>query len=151
MFRMRLTANKSVILTTDWQWLIKLAWGPRRVSSKAASGTNAYPESVGATIGAWADWVKGNRGRNESRVVVSHEKAKYGDNYGAEVSERIAKAEKQAVVDAMTPDRVADIQARRMKARAEKNYALADALRDELIEANISPADIKVASLTTVS
>lgn len=96
----------------------------------------------------WASWVANNYRRKEPHIVVSHDRAKYGDNYAAEIKARDEEQRQRKIRDAMTPNRIADLQSRRAKARAEKDYALADALRDELVAAGVTVADAKIVTLT---
>lgn len=137
------TRYRNGVLITDWQWLIRLAWGPRRVSSRALDGTSAYPESVGATPGLWLAWICQRWNRKAVYVVVTAQGADHGADYMAMVAEREKQQQAERMRALMTPEQIASIQNEREAARLAKNFALADKLRDELIAAGVVVADGK--------
>ena len=52
------TDRGTILATVTNQAIIRLAWGKRRVSSKAKNGIKAYQEEVSATLGVWFSWIK---------------------------------------------------------------------------------------------
>lgn len=124
--------NKNGIIRTDWQWMIRLAWGKRRVSSRAEDGTKAYPEGVTASWRMWADWIVRNWNNKETSVVVTAKGADHGADYAQEIAARAEAERVEAIRSTMTQERIADLQKQRHTARAAKNFILADRLRAEI-------------------
>lgn len=148
-------ALRNPCIETDWKWLIRLAWGERRVSSRAAPGTEAYPRSVAATFSVWIAWVMHTRKWRFDCVVVSAEGADHGAAYierlaaedaQREAAARATAAEAEKRVFAET--RLAEMQARRDAARAAKDFALADQIRAEIIAAGFEIADKPIRAIT---
>jgi cysteinyl-tRNA synthetase len=132
-----------ILLTTDWNWLIKAAWGERRVSSRALAVTSAYPSQLSATLGVWLSWYWKNKNRREYYVVVTADGADHGADYMALVAAREAgqlKERKHAEVLA----RLDDLNAQRAAAREAKNFELADAIRAEIVAVGIVVKDASV-------
>lgn len=133
------------ILRTDWVWLIQLAWGERRVSSRAASGTQAYPELVAASLSCWIAWTRQNWKRKAPYIVVSGSGADHGADYAAEIAERAAQ-EAMRQIRANVESRLSSLQEQRRAARAAKDFATADKIRSEIEAAGFVVNDEKVAT-----
>ena len=130
-------------IQTDWKWLLRRAWGRRRVSSKAAPGTKAYPDLVGAVIPLWFAWIRQNAFSQRMHIVVTHDGTDHGGNYVAEILAKEAATEQQAKRDDVTA-RLDDLQKRRAIARSAKDWALADSIRDEIVAVGLIVADERV-------
>jgi hypothetical protein len=142
MIKVRILNNWAIYLETDWQWLIKLSWGKRRVSSRANSSAKAYPESVGATLGVWASWYLKNRKYKFDSVIISTDPEDHGASYVAKLEKERADSEAAAARSSIE-SRLTELQARRAIARAAKDWATADAIRDEIEAVGISVRDEK--------
>ena len=143
-----------VYLETDWQWLITLAWGKRRLSRRVSPAFRAQHENpkkpgrllhgvTGATLATWIDWYLRNRKQRFDYVVVEGA----GADHGADYLERIERDNEQKAVIARQQDilsRLGDLQRKRAEARAAKDFALADAIRAEIESAGISVRDEKL-------
>jgi len=137
------------IINTDWQWLIRLAWGPRRVSSKASYGTKAYPRDVGATLGLWLKWLKSSKGQTLKIVISGDPEGGHGLRYKNELRD---KAEREEINKrkADVESRLEDLQRERIKARLEKDFDRADAIRDEIVKAGFTVSDKPVDEIVKV-
>ena len=142
-FQLHRWPNGNWHLRTDWQWIIRLAWGKRRISSRADAGTMAYPESVGANVSMWLDWVKQNLARSEPHIVVTPRGADHGEDYLAVLAARTADKTKAAHIADVTA-RLADLHAAREIARANKDFSLADKIRSEIERAGIIVNDARI-------
>lgn len=130
-----------IIMTTDWPWLIRMYQGKRRVSSRAKEGTSAYFTEVSNSIAGWISTILYQRKWRFDYVVVTAEGADHGAAYAAELA-RFAEEEKaRLLISAMTPERIAEIQAQRVEARKNRDFARADSLRAELIAAGVDVKD----------
>ena len=145
MFKLKLNLRHPMasMLTTDWLWLHRIAWGPRRVSSRAREGTKAYPGATTAVLGVWVAWIKKNWNRKTVYIVVDSDKEGHGARYYAELvaqaTERIKANHRKQVMSELE-----DLQAQRAAARAAGDFALADELRDKLTAAGFVVADNKL-------
>lgn len=143
MFKVKRLSNGALLLTTDWQWLIRLAWGKRRVSSKCSPHVKAYPGELSATLTVWKEWIKKNWRRKTIYIVVEND----GFDHGAAFAEEIKKRQEKEQKDAKkreTLARLDQLKAAREQARKEKNFVLADQIRDEMIAAGIVVKDGKL-------
>jgi len=139
------------VITTDNQCIIKLAWGPRRVSSKAASGTKAYPEDVGAALSMWLAWTRKNWHRKEPYIVITSDpESGHGARYREELKEEKLKQQKIEEKEAMAL-RIDDLQRERMEARAAKDFARADAIRDEIEQAGFVVSDKPISEVHKIT
>jgi hypothetical protein len=129
------------IIQTDNQWLIRAAWGKRRVSSKAIKGTPTYPGDVAASLLMWVSWTRYAFLRKETYVIIDGgAEGGHGERY---MEDMRAKAEDNRIaeVKAEMGLRLAGLQHERQEARAAKDFARADALRDEIEMAGFVVAD----------
>jgi len=132
-----------VLLETDWKWLIRLYQGKRRVSSKADPGTKACFDTVTNTLSGWISTIRYQRKWRFDYVVVTHTKAKYGDDYASEMQAK-AQAEKEQKKRDEVIAELPDLQRQRDEARASRNFELADALRTRIEATGIVVNDKKV-------
>jgi hypothetical protein len=129
------------VVKTDWKWLIALAWGKRRVSSRAAKGTKAYPADLGGTLSIWFAWLRKNAFRSEVKVVISGDpEGGHGALYYQELLEKAEVARLQGIKNDMAL-RIDDLQKKRVEARKNKDFELADAIRDEIVQAGFQVQD----------
>lgn len=132
--------GSTLILETDWKWLIRLAWGDRRISSRAPNISSAYPATVKAALPLWVRWIKSERKRRREYVVISEEGADHGAEYVSRleaVEAEKAKADHRAAVVATLDD----LMRQRDEARKLKNCALSDELRQKIVDAGFVVAD----------
>ena len=131
----------SPIITTDWQWLIRLAWGKRRVSSRAPAGTRAYPETVGASLKLWLGWIMAKRGYE---AVVVQDTANDIHAMAAELRARWER-EAQEAAAFLSDEDAAELERLRSEHRAARRFAEADAIRDRLIASGRAVGDARLA------
>jgi cysteinyl-tRNA synthetase len=79
-------------------------------------------------------------------VVVSADGADHGAEYLALLETREREDARRAMMQAkaLTQEQIAEIQGQRLLARQNRDFALADKLRDQLIDAGIEVGDRKV-------
>ena len=131
-----------MIITLHDGFLLRWAWGPRRVTSNTRYGKldSAYPTSITAGLGLWMQWFRrGSRDWLLQRwtIVVPPSKA----------NARIQNALKTSISNEELPTESIDIAAltaERAKLRAEKRFTEADAIRDKLIAAGVEVSDSSV-------
>lgn len=129
------------IITTDWQWLIRLAWGKRRVSSRAPAGTRAYPREVSASAALWLAWIRDNRGED---IVVVQDTASDIHSMAAELRARWDR-EAQEAAAFLSDEDAAELERQRSEHRAARRFAEADAIRDRLIASGRAVGDARLA------
>ena len=144
MFRLS-WGNKSLwynpVLQTDWAWLIKIAWGKRRVSSKAMEGTQAYPKDVAGSLVLWVSWIKGSLTEGTQYIVISSDpESGHGARYKKELEAKDKEAE-AAKLRAEVEKNLESMQQERLEARASRDFARADAIRDTIVAAGFTVSD----------
>lgn len=132
------------VLTINCPVIIQLAWGPRRVSSRAAPGTKAYPDSLLASRKLWLDWIKSNIDRKTICIVVTEDGADHGADYVRLMTERKAEADRIAEKRKFAEERLPILQRMREEARARRDFTTADAIRAEIEAAGFVVADQKI-------
>lgn len=164
MFRVKFNRKYPLnpFIETDWNWFIELAWGKRRLSSRVSAEFRAKWENprrpgylrhgrIGAALGLWIKWFwqsfrRKISGTTIEYVIIEDDREGHGPRYAAELLERAIEQERARVRAAMTPERLADLQRQRDEARARKDFATADALRDQILAAGLVVADAKIGS-----
>lgn len=144
--------HRGTIITTDWKWLIMLAWGPRRVSSRAGKKVKSYPQELTASVGSWWWWIKDGAKRwlfgpthiviEKKRAVARVEAAGASPQKPVNIADVVKTDEKAR--NALSPEEVASLTARRQELRAAGRFQEADEIRDQLIAANVVVQDGKI-------
>lgn len=149
MFSVRMNKHNLLnpVIETDWQWLLRLAWGKRRVSSRASDEffiryNNKYSRTT-AALSLWLRWIYRTLRYNRDYVLIDTDKEGYGVAYAMELIAAAKKEQEEAARNAMAK-RLDDLQAQRAKARAERDFELADRLRDEIVAAGFIVSDEKL-------
>lgn len=122
------------IITTDWQWLIRGAWGPRRVSSRSAPGTLAYPRKLTASLGLWVHWIRTER--KVTGIVYSPTIAQ--KRIDDQIKDITPEPEPRPTLD---PSEISEIEKKRKEYRSLGDYETADALRDYLVKHGVVVGD----------
>jgi hypothetical protein len=141
------------IRNSGWQGLLlKLAWGPRRVSSKYQkdSSVYAYPREVTASHRLWFIWIFRGKDsgllrwlRGDCRVVFPNYKAEKRilDSLPLEYS---SKTECKKLKGVVNKEEISKLIEKRNLLREQKNFAEADKIRDLLISYGEIVMDSKV-------
>lgn len=129
-----LKISRGLVLTTNWKWLIRLAWGDRILHSESER-SSAYPSEVAASIYLWWSWIRS--GGRLSFLVDPPQKVKITEEERPPTPKRLAPLE----IDSKT---VSDLIARRDKLRAEKRYKESDDIRDRLIAMGVEIRDLRI-------
>ena len=130
----------SEVINVQCPALIQIAWGRRRVSSRASGGTKAYPSSLTASRRLWRDWINRALAFDFESIVIDQHRAtarieKMIEGIGADDDQ--PEAMPQSEIDRLTAERV--------RLRAERRFAEADEIRDALIAAGVTVADGAIA------
>lgn len=141
-----------MIFTLKRGFLLKWAWGPRRVTTskryKTLNREEAYPSSVTANHGLWKVWFKLNTikwikfylGLHEAAIVIPDTKAEARIKQAMTTIDSPDKENCNLISD----DEISQILAKREILRAEKRYEEADKLRDMLISAGVEVSDNRI-------
>ena len=136
------------VVTINSRLLLRLFWGPRRLSSKADQSVALYAGEVSAHWRLWLSWFRQNFLRHFFGpvyvVITKDPESGHGPKYRARlIAEEQARLRREKVAETLR--RADEIQEARAAARARKDFALADALRAELEAAGIQVNDNKLA------
>ncbi len=130
-------------------FLIRLAWGPRRVTSSKRYGTlkpeDAYPTSISASDTLWMEWIINGieRWRNDEwAVVIPETKAE------ARIREQIVDLlpEPEPEPDTISDEEFDRLMEERASLRKERKFEEADRIRDHLEAHGRKVLDAKIES-----
>lgn len=136
-----------MIITITNKYLIAVAWGPRRVTSKKRYGElskwDAYPNSVTASLGLWVKWtlnsiLKWIR-RDFAVVIPTQQASKKKRTLSA-----LNKKEKSNDSVGNKDIDINELLVKREQYRLEKNFKEADRIRDILKSHGVDIKDGKV-------